>query len=256
MTRLLSLLLAAALACASASAARSSAPATAAPTTATATTAAAAKATAAPAPDVMADLVAAVPPPPAIGSDEAKADLAIVFWMQRTRMPADVERAKVGAKLGPEAFAPALGAGFDPARYPKTVALLKDARARARSTLHAAKDRYDRKRPYDADPRVIPAVDKEPSSAYPSGHATYGQVLSRTLAELAPERRDALLAVGATIGHDRVLGGVHWPSDVLAGQKLGAAVADRILANPEFRRALDEVKRSEWSQAAAAGAAR
>src|SRR5512146_1431257 len=97
------------------------------------------------------DLVAAVPGPPAPGSDEGKADIAIVLWMQRTRTPAEVERARVGARLGIEAFAPALGPGFDPGGHPRTRALLQDARKRAREPLHAAKDRFRRARPYDAD---------------------------------------------------------------------------------------------------------
>lgn len=236
MPRLLSLLLAALLACASATANAPARPA-AAPAAAVAS-------------DLASDLVAAIPSPPAVGSDEQKADLAIVLWVQRTRTPADVDRAKLTAKLGPEAFAPAMGAGWDAAKYPKTVALLKDARARARSTLHAAKERFARKRPYDADPRATPAIDREPSSAYPSGHATYGMVLAHTLAELAPDRRDAVLKAGAGIGHDRVVGGVHWPSDVVAGQQLGSALADRILSDAAFKRALEEVRRAEWTGAA------
>jgi acid phosphatase (class A) len=231
MTRLLSLVVAAALACASAPARDHGSPA-------------------APAAGVSADLVAAVPQPPAPGSDEAKADLAVVLWMQRTRTPPDVERARLGAKLGLEPFAPALGPGFDPRAHERTRALLQDARQRARGTLHAAKERFRRSRPYETDRRVAAAIDREPSSAYPSGHATYGVVLARVLSELAPDRRDALLQVGSTIGHDRVVGGVHYPSDVLAGQQLGAALADQILADPGFRRELEEVRRSEWRLAA------
>jgi acid phosphatase (class A) len=87
-----------------------------------------------------------------------------------------------------------------------------------------------------------------PSFSYPSGHATRGTLLARILAELAPERREALLRVGHQIGYDRVVGGVHYPSDVLAGDRLGDAVADALLADPDFRRQLEDVRRAEWSR--------
>jgi len=39
-----------------------------------------------------------------------------------------------------------------------------------------------------------------------------------------------------------VLGGVHYPSDVAAGRILGNAIADKMLANPEFQAALAKAK--------------
>jgi hypothetical protein len=41
---------------------------------------------------------------------------------------------------------------------------------------------------------------------------------------------------------------VHYPSDVAAGQKLGAEIARRLLANRDFRIELDSVRR-EWGRA-------
>ena len=35
---------------------------------------------------------------------------------------------------------------------------------------------------------------------------------------------------------------MHYPSDVAAGQKLGAEIARRLLANPDFRADLREAK--------------
>ena len=62
------------------------------------------------------------------------------------------------------------------------------------------------------------------------------------LSEIFPERKDAILDVGKEIGANRYLGGMHYPTDVEAGQKLGEAVAKRLLANPEFRKPFEEVK--------------
>jgi acid phosphatase (class A) len=75
--------------------------------------------------------------------------------------------------------------------------------------------------------------------------------MASVLAELAPDRRDALVRRGAQIGHDRVLAGVHYPSDVLAGLGLGEAIAQALLADAAFRASLEDVRKKEWAGARA-----
>jgi acid phosphatase (class A) len=192
-----------------------------------------------------ASLASALAPPPAPGSDGAKADLAVVLWLQRTRDADDVARARREVGLGLEAFAPALGPGFTPAAHARTVALLARAHAFATPAIRGAKARFGRVRPYDADPRVAPAVEREDTPSYPSSHATRGVLIARVLAELAPPRREALLELGRRVGYDRVLAGVHYPSDVVGGQELGAALADALLADASFAAELERA-RDEW----------
>ena len=192
-------------------------------------------------------LIGAFPPP---GSSEAAADLAIVLWEQRTRTPEDVARASSEEELSLEDFAGALGPGFDPARHPGTEALLARAAAASRPCVWAAKGAHARPRPYAADPRVSPSASREDTASFPSGHATRGALLAAVLAELAPPgRREALVRRGAQIGHDRVVAGVHYPSDVLAGQRLGDALARALLSDAEFRAALEDVRKKEWAAA-------
>ena len=195
-------------------------------------------------------LVGSIPAP---GSPEAISDLAIVLWEQRTRTPEDVARARSEEELSLEDFAGALGPGFDPARHPLTEALLARAVAASRPCVWAAKGAHARPRPYAADPRVSPAVAREDTASFPSGHATRGALMAAVLAELAPERREALARRGAQIGHDRVLAGVHYPSDVVAGQHLGAAIARALLADPELRAAIADVRAKEWTMNRAPG---
>jgi hypothetical protein len=42
--------------------------------------------------------------------------------------------------------------------------------------------------------------------------------------------------------YDPVIAGVHYPSDVAAGQKLGAEIARKLLANADFQTALERTK--------------
>jgi acid phosphatase (class A) len=185
-------------------------------------------------------------PPPAPGSDEEKADLAVVLWLQRTRSAEDVARARSEVKIGLEHFAPALAPGFDPARHPGTRALLERLHEEASAAVDAARARYGRPRPFAADAGVEAVVKRDDTPSYPSSHGTRGVLYARMLGELAPARRDALLEVGRRLGYDRVLAGVHYPSDVLAGQRLGAALADGLLADPRFRAELAELRAKEW----------
>jgi hypothetical protein len=50
------------------------------------------------------------------------------------------------------------------------------------------------------------------------------------------------MARGRLIGDDRYIAGMHYPSDVEAGQKLGEEVAHRLLENRDFKIALDRAK--------------
>jgi len=189
-------------------------------------------------------VAAAVGAPPAAGSDEAKADLAIVLWEQERRTAADLARAASEEELTLAAYAEVLG-DADPARHPRTMALLELARNDAWAAAGPIKQRYARPRPFVADPRVRPAVALETTASFPSGHATRGVLFALLLAELRPDLREALLARGRLIGFDRVIGGVHFPSDVAAGQRLGRALFERLRPTAPYQAAL-QAARAEW----------
>jgi undecaprenyl-diphosphatase len=77
-------------------------------------------------------------------------------------------------------------------------------------------------------PELLPQLDHATSAAFPSGHAWNGTVLFLSLALVAPARfrRGALVAAGLlalATGVSRVVLGVHWPTDVLAGWCGGVA---------------------------------
>jgi acid phosphatase (class A) len=105
-----------------------------------------------------------------------------------------------------------------------------------------AKDFYGRKRPPLIDARVKPCVPLEATASYPSGHSTRATVWALVLSEIFPDQKDALIARSRQIGDDRVLGGVHYPSDVEAGRTLAAAIVKDMLADPDFQAQLEKVK--------------
>ena len=168
-----------------------------------------------------------------------------MLWLQRTRTSADVVRATAEVNMSLDNFADLLGPGISVAAHPRTVALLDKAR---RDSWHASgslKEKFKRPRPYLSCNDLTPAVHRETSFSYPSGHATLGVVYGRLLAELCPARKDAILERGLLIGNDRTTAGVHWPSDVDAGHKLGAAYAEFWMASKDHQKLIAEA-RGEW----------
>lgn len=187
--------------------------------------------------------------PPKVDSDEGKADLAIVLWHQRTRTEQDVRRARSEVNLNLGVYAEALGRPVEPSRYPLTVALLDKAGNAIWPVTDGVKKHYLRARPFIADVRVQPVIEREASPSYPSGHATRGLFFAMVLAELVPDRREALLAQGRLIGVDRVIGGVHYPSDIEAGQRLALKFGEAWLAHPDNRKLIEAARSVEWSRA-------
>ena len=61
------------------------------------------------------------------------------------------------------------------------------------------------------------------AASFPSGHTTTIFALAVALACLFPRLRLGLLSIAVWVGCSRVMIGVHWPSDVLAGAALGTA---------------------------------
>lgn len=172
--------------------------------------------------------------PPAPGSRAEADDLAILRWLQRSRTGDAVSRtwsylsrslsrfdAAVGADLN--RTAPTLTAGLP--SFLRVITTVKDE----------LKTSNARPRPFLAHPDLRPCLPREDSPAYPSGHALWYAAAAELLADLLPERRERLLEVGRQGGFARVTCGVHYPSDVLASQRLAAAMAADVIASPQWR---------------------
>ena len=76
-----------------------------------------------------------------------------------------------------------------------------------------------------------------------SGHAGVGWLWGATLAELAPQFADSVLARGMAFGESRVVCGFHYPSDITAAQIAMAALLQRVHAEPRYLKDLAQAKK-------------
>jgi acid phosphatase (class A) len=185
------------------------------------------------------DLGELLAPPPALGSEAQKDDLARVLEVQRERTPEEVSRARGDVEKSVFRFSDVLGAAFNEKNLPQTAALFDAAAKEAELVAKSGKRYFKRPRPFVTSSDVHPIVLTSPKGAYesyPSGHATFGYMTAILLSRMVPEKRAEIFARGREFGENRVVDGVHYPSDVEAGRIEGTLIADALMANPEFRR--------------------
>ena len=187
------------------------------------------------------DGVALLAPPPVPGSEEEVADLAEARAVFKGRTPAEKARASNDYTISIFLFTPAIGPFFQAGKLPKTEALFKKVKNDITQPLDTAKDYWHRKRPYQMDEQLwLGAPEK--SFSYPSGHSTRGTVEALLLAELFPDHKEAILAIGRNIGWDRVLIGKHFPTDIYAGRVLGQAIVHEVQSSPAFQHDFAEAR--------------
>ena len=181
-------------------------------------------------------------PPPPDGSEADGRDLAELLRLQAARTPQDCERARREAASGYESFFGDIGP-FPLPVPPEAAAFLKRVRADAARSTYVFKKRFARKRPFLRWPEVKPCLPLEDGYAYPSGHSALAMTFALVLADLRPDLREQLLARASSVAGDRVLGGVHHPSDVEAGKELGAALHSEMAKSPAYAADLEKISK-------------
>jgi hypothetical protein len=188
------------------------------------------------------DFKALLPDPPAVGSPAAQQEINLMLRKQAARTPEEVARIKNEVHLTVDLFENVLGSWFTLKNLPLTARLLHNVDASEHPIVDAAKKYWGRPRPPLQDKRIHPPIGLPGNASYPSGHSAFANLNAMVLAELAPDLKDAILARGEQIGEDRVIAGVHFPSDVEAGRTLAAAIFEKLMASPAFQADLAKAK--------------
>ena len=186
-----------------------------------------------------------IPPPPAAGSPEALRDLAAVIAVQAAATPERIAFAAGDDKVETIwRFADVLP-GFEASKLPLTAKLFAAARNDQNIVGTLFKSYFARPRPYEIDPNIGTCVATntgKPPRSYPSGHATMGYSLGLILAQLIPEKASLILERARVYAESRIVCGVHYPTDIIASQAIGTAVALELLGNPNFKAEFDAAR--------------
>jgi hypothetical protein len=111
----------------------------------------------------------------------------------------------------------------------------KDISIQVEGLIDYLKILYSRPRPS----QLAPAIDKkiEPilpdpeTSAYPSGHAIDSWVFATILSRLHPRSASRFEELAGNISDTRVVGGVHYPSDLVAGRMVAEYIVNNDLVS-------------------------
>lgn len=190
------------------------------------------------------DLTMILPPPPANDSAQTKAELGEVLTLQVTRTPEMVASAVADAEENVWRFADVMGPKFNKETLPKFSAFFDRVVATEGAVVDPAKDVWKRPRPHQLSDLVKPAVKLSNSGSWPSGHATVGTMMGIILSDMVPEKRAEIMARASEYAHNRVVGGIHFASDVEMGRISGSVIAAVLLNRDDFK-AEYEVARAE-----------
>jgi membrane-associated phospholipid phosphatase len=152
-----------------------------------------------------------------------------------------------------DAMGPRLGkaflAAYDKGELSKAAALIKASEV----STGAAKKHFNYPRPFLGEGNTIHLVpddviiqDNKPYTAdggsFPSGHTNTGYTDALLMAQMIPERFDALVIRGARYGYSRIVLGVHYPLDVMGSRMVAERNVAHYLNDDKYRALFNEAR--------------
>lgn len=174
-------------------------------------------------------------PPPAPKSKAEQADLKAVLDAQKKRSKSEAEASRADAQISAFRIGDMLGPQFTPETLPFTAQFLRRATADMGDSIAAAKSHFNRPRPYLVSEAVKPTIDRPGGGSYPSGHASFAYLSGILLAAMVPERAPEIFERANRYAYNRVVAGVHFPTDVEAGRVSASVIANAMLQEPQFK---------------------
>jgi acid phosphatase (class A) len=173
------------------------------------------------------NLAVLLPPPPDVASAQARSDEAQVAAAVAARSRTQFLEAQDTSVRTVFFYAPSVGAGFTPERLPVTAAFFARIGSDVKELIDEAKTFWNRPRPNGA---------QKTRGSYPSGHAAFAACSAIVLAQLLPAKRDAIFTQARTFAENRILLGLHYPSDIASGWTAGTLAAYVMEHDQAFQR--------------------
>jgi acid phosphatase (class A) len=180
-------------------------------------------------------------PPPPSSTAEQSAAMETVRAVYHTASEADKNQAYTEKKFSVFNFTEVAGSFLLETNLPKTAAFFEKVQKDAEAVTDEGKDFFQEPRPFTTDPSLANGK-LEKSYGYPSGHSTEATTLALVLAEMLPEKREAILAHSDLMGWHRVQIARHYPADIYAGRALARAIVRELKKSDTFQKEFAEAK--------------
>jgi acid phosphatase (class A) len=135
-----------------------------------------------------------------------------------------------------------MGPRFDSRNLPFATQFFRHVASDTEEAVAPAKEHFDRPRPFVVDHNIKPVLGRPGGPSYPSGHATFAYVDAILLAQMEPAKAAAIFARADQYSYAREVGGVHYPTDLRAGQISASVIANVLLHQPRFLADLNRAK--------------
>ena len=180
-------------------------------------------------------------PPPAFDSPEKKAELAEIKTAITNRTPIQTELANywqfgAGASRNSVYWTVWVARKLalyhlqdDPPRAARAYLLANVALFDASISCFEAKYFYWAARPFQLDPELKPLFTTPNHPSYPAAHACQTGAAALTLAALFPAEAPGLEAAWHEAGESRIWAGIHFRSDIVAGDEIARKVAGAVI---------------------------
>lgn len=191
------------------------------------------------------DLVKIIGLPPAQTSPEAKAEFDQVLQITQNRTPEREKAAIADQYQTLNRFLDGIDHAYVEGTQREMRLMFREAQVELGIVLLGVRRLTSRQRPFAMwnKVRVKPCPGGRPEgSSFPAGHAATAALYAVLLTEAVPELAARFEERVKSYGESRLVCGFHFPSDLVAGDKAGRAVAKALLEDRAFRARFDETR--------------
>ena len=183
---------------------------------------------------------------PADNSSQTAAELAELHRLHDTSSPTEVAQAnaddkEASVKLFRTLFGPAFADGSS--QWSATVTFFTRLDADGSTVVNMVKDIFRRPRPGVRDTTLQMNCSTPTGFSYPSGHAIQGYLAGMALVAMLPQRANEIMKRADEFGHNRLVCGVHYASDVAASKVLAAKTLKVMRKNHDFHQDFEAARR-------------
>ena len=180
------------------------------------------------------------PKPPSMDKASTEAELKVLHEIEGRRTPGRARQAAADANdMSMFIFRTIFGEQFNKGLLPYTAGLSDDLCGDSNLMSAALKNSYPtpRRRPFLDDKSLKLACDPTPiyyQPSFPSGHSFVGTLQALALIAMVPEREQEIRKRVEQYTENRLVCGVHFPTDVAAGREAAEKAFPEMLKSPMF----------------------